>query len=173
MITADYACERVSRSIRGLPVYLAGSAAALISNSHIDQTGFDDVDLFTATPAALFSTVERLRANGFEFEDRFERVYEAVRSAKKAQRTERRKAERVRLNKERHEQNLLKLGDDYKPHATHTRTTWRRVPLRKNGRPVLSGGKPVFEYEEYTRSVQTSPSKQLRRLARVSKQLSV
>src|SRR5690606_37285029 len=74
-LDAAPAISLVQQSVGGLPVYIAGSAAAIAGHQHLDQTAYDDVDVFTSTPQALMAAAERLLRDGFELDDRFSRVY--------------------------------------------------------------------------------------------------
>lgn len=73
MTSATDIIAEVSAPLKGLPVYLAGSLVAEETYKLVDA--HDDVDLFTASDFVLIATVERLLANGYTLNPRFERVW--------------------------------------------------------------------------------------------------
>src|SRR6478735_7029768 len=76
LIDADVAIGNVAPVVAGLPVFIAGSAAAAAHHfPMVDMTSYNDIDLFCASPEALVAATERLRAGGYELGDRSDRVY--------------------------------------------------------------------------------------------------
>jgi hypothetical protein len=60
----------------GFPVFIAGSAPALVANPALDQLGYDDIDIFVSEPMNLIAAIERLRHEGYLPDgERFERTY--------------------------------------------------------------------------------------------------
>jgi hypothetical protein len=74
-LPAADAIEAARFAVAGLPVYIAGSAAAAAQYPQIDDTSYDDVDLFCGTREVLIASAQRLMHAGFQPDDRMERVW--------------------------------------------------------------------------------------------------
>ena len=74
-IPAADAIEGVRLVVAGLPVYIAGSAVAAAFYDQIDESNYDDVDVFCSTSNALVAATERLTIAGYVRGDRMERVW--------------------------------------------------------------------------------------------------
>lgn len=73
MQTADEIIVDVCTLLTGDPVFLAGSLVA--SQTYGMSNAHHDVDLFCPTPQVLIAVGQKLLCNGFEFDDRFKRVW--------------------------------------------------------------------------------------------------
>lgn len=74
-LSAREAVESVHNVLAGLPVYIAGSSVITALTATIRDDAFDDVDVFCSSANALISATEKLLAQGFKLNDRFERVW--------------------------------------------------------------------------------------------------
>lgn len=74
--TAQVAVATVRGNLKGMPVFITGSAYAAAHYDHIDDHAYSDVDVFCASSQAIVAATQRLLARGFTFDDRFERVWE-------------------------------------------------------------------------------------------------
>lgn len=68
------AINQVRGVLQGLPGYLTGSSVAAALYTDIDSSGFNDVDVFTPTPAALIAMMKQLEAAGYLVGDSSKRV---------------------------------------------------------------------------------------------------
>ena len=75
-LDAGTAIHEASQHVAGLPVFIAGSSVAAAKYGTEFYESYDDIDMFCATDAALFTAVTRLMAGGYELEDRARRVWE-------------------------------------------------------------------------------------------------
>lgn len=74
--TAQNAISIVRGNLKGMPVFIAGSAYAAAHYDHIDDLSYSDVDVFCSSPQAIVAAVQKLIMRGFKLDDRFERVWE-------------------------------------------------------------------------------------------------
>ena len=74
--TAQSAIAAVRGNLKGLPVFITGSAYAASKYSNISDTAFSDVDVFCATDHSLISAVQKLLSRGYTLDDRFQRIWQ-------------------------------------------------------------------------------------------------
>lgn len=74
-IPALVAIEQVAGRLTELPVFITGSSVAAAKYQHISDTAYSDVDVFCATQQSLIAAVQRLLANGYSLDSRFDRVW--------------------------------------------------------------------------------------------------
>jgi hypothetical protein len=75
LIDARQAVDEVSQIVAGLPVYIAGSAAATAQPHAPDPRAYGDIDLFFASESGIIAGASQLMAAGFVVEPRHQRVW--------------------------------------------------------------------------------------------------
>ena len=73
MSTPAALIHEVAQPLLGMPVYMAGSLVA--ADEYNLPDAYDDVDIFCPTSEAMVAAVQRLHDLGFQFNDRFQRVW--------------------------------------------------------------------------------------------------
>lgn len=74
--TALQAIQTVRGNLKGMPVFITGSAYAAAHYDHIDDYAYNDVDVFCSSQQSIVAAVQKLIMRGYKLDDRFERVWE-------------------------------------------------------------------------------------------------
>ena len=74
--TAQQAIAAVRGNLKGMPVFITGSAYAAAHYDHISDHAYSDIDVFCFSSQAIVVAVQKLIMRGYSLDERFERVWE-------------------------------------------------------------------------------------------------